>query len=386
MYSYSEAGSRPLTWDQNQKGIITFDYDFIYDYSEYDDSKVMEFMKWTMNEHSFVKLSLVEYVFVSMSLAVIIARFFPAIHNQIVSKAVNSLEYESLYWGSTVVTNVFTYGLVLVAARGLSLHMQYWLYYIVYLHKPNQLSYESLCIVFTQEFVVYVIFFVGALFASLRNHHNKVIQMPTGMGKVMINISFCFSCFCFCFCCSQRCRAKTLRVLILFSFMSFIYHIIMDVISIGFIVFIEESRTFYISVTLLYMSLILFFVMFTSITIFLISRGRSLPFYKQSLNCFGGSFILIIVFGAVMLIVIMYMVIFFSLKLTGISGIITGLIPSIALSAVSWYIKKRLQREEARVRSTTSSEYGATDEMTVNDGGSEVNGGDSNDEQRMLLP
>ena len=233
VYSYSEAGSRPLTWDQNQKGTITFDYD----YSDYDDSKVMEFMKWSMNAHSFVKLSLVEYVFVSLCLAVIIAKFFPAIHNQIVSKAVNSLEYQSLYWGSAVVTNVFTYGLVFVAARGWSLFVHYLWYFPTYnnfsLYKHDQLSYESLCIVSTQEFVVYVIFFVGALFASLRNHHNKVIAMPTGMGKVMINISFCFSCFCFFVCCSQRCRAKTLRVLILCSFMSFIYHIIMDVFLLG---------------------------------------------------------------------------------------------------------------------------------------------------------
>ena len=189
-----------------------------------------------------------------------------------------------------MVTNVFTYGLVLVAARGLSLNMQYWLYYIIVsLFKHDQLNYGSLFVLNIQEFLVYVILFVGALFASLRNHHNKVIAMPTGMGKVMINISFCFSCFCFCICCSQRCRAKTLRVLILcifvpfkiiilFSFMSFIYHIIMDVISLGFILFIKEYRTFYISLTLLYMSLILFFVMFTSITIFLISRGRNLPF------------------------------------------------------------------------------------------------------------
>ena len=376
MYSYSEVGSRPLAWDQKQKGTITFNDYYYNDYS-YDDSRVMKFMSLPMNEHRFVKLSLVEYVFVSLCLAVIIAKFFPAIHNQIVSKAVNSLEYQSLYWGSTVVTNVFTYGLVFVAARG-------WNILIILQYKPD---YESLYVLSTQELVVYVILFVGALYASLRNHHNKVIAMPTGMGKVMINISFCFSCFCFCICCSQRCRAKTLQIIILFSFMSFIYHIIMDVISLGFILFIEEYRTFYILLTLLYMSLILFFVMFTSITIFLISRGRSLPFYKRSLNCFGGSFILIIVFGAVMLIVIMYMVLFFSLKLTGINGIITGLIPSIALSAVSWYIKKRLQREEARVRSTTSSEYyGATDEMTVNDGGSEVNGGDTNDEQIMLLP
>ena len=133
VYSYSEVGIRPLTWDQNQKGTITFndsDYDY-YDYSEYDDSKVMEFMKWTMGEHSFIKLSLVEYVFVSLCLAVIIAKFFPAIHNQIVSKSVNSLEYQSLYWGSAVVTNVFTYGLVFVAARGLSLFMQY-LYFPTY--------------------------------------------------------------------------------------------------------------------------------------------------------------------------------------------------------------------------------------------------------------
>ena len=182
-------------------------------------------------------------------------------------------------------------------------------------------------------------------------------------------------------------RERGVRVKIYMPRVLHLSAFIMDVISIGFILFIEEYRTFYISLTLLYMSLILFFVMFTSITLFLISRGRNLPFYKRSLNCFEGSFMLIIVFGAVMLIVIMYnMVLFFSLKLTGISGIITGLIPSIALSAVSWYIKKRLQREEARVRSITSSEYGATDEMTVNDGGSEVNGGDSNDEQSMLLP
>ena len=95
MYSYSEAGIRPLTWDQNQKGTSTFndfDYDY-YDYDYYDDTKIMEFMKRSMKAHSFVKLSLVEYMFVSLCLAVVIAKFFPAIHNQIVSKAVNSLEY-----------------------------------------------------------------------------------------------------------------------------------------------------------------------------------------------------------------------------------------------------------------------------------------------------
>ena len=80
---------------------------------------------------------------------------------------------------------------------------------------------------------------------------------------------------------------------------------------------------------------------------------------------------LITVFGAVMLIVIMYMILFFSLKLTGLSGIITGLIPSIALSAVSRRDYRYI--EEARVCSTSSpdsEEYEVIDEMTVNGGGS----------------
>ena len=56
------------------------------------------------------------------------------VHGSITSlfSVVNSLEYQSLYWGSAVVTNVFTYGLVLVVARGLSLFMQL-LYFPTYM-------------------------------------------------------------------------------------------------------------------------------------------------------------------------------------------------------------------------------------------------------------
>ena len=61
---------------------------------------------------------------------------------------------------------------------------------------------------------------------------------------------------------------------------------VMDVISIGFILFNEEYRTLYITLTLLYMSLMLFFVVFISFSIFFLSRGEKMPFYKQSLNYF----------------------------------------------------------------------------------------------------
>ena len=62
-------------------------------------------------------------MFVSLSLVLVIAKFFPAIHNQFVSKATTSLQYRSLYWGTAVVSNVFIYGLLLTAGKGLSIYM-----------------------------------------------------------------------------------------------------------------------------------------------------------------------------------------------------------------------------------------------------------------------
>ena len=98
---------------------------------------------------------------------------------------------------------------------------------------------------------------------------------------------------------------------------------------------------------------------------------------------------LITVFVAVMLLVVVYMIVFFSLKLTGVRGIVTGLIPSIALSVSSWYIKKRLQKADQSNGNVlpppiAQSEYGATDARPVNDGAQRE---DSNsDAKKLLLP
>ncbi|CAI8049037.1 hypothetical protein GBAR_LOCUS27001 [Geodia barretti] len=75
---------------------------------------------------------------------------------------------------------------------------------------------------------------------------------------------------------------------------------------------------------------------------------------QKWVNFTGGVCMLISVFGAVALMVVMYMIIVFSLNLKGVAGILTGLIPSIALSAASWYIKKRLEKEVSQSNTATS--------------------------------
>ena len=371
---YSEVGGKPQTWDQSQKGTIKFD-------DEDDDSngnkRVMKFINKPIKLNAFVKLGLSEYVLVSLALSLVLAIFFPAVHNQLVSSATR-LEYHSFYWGTAVVSNLFVYGLVFLLVRG---------YFIKFLYDQYEdelyptSSYNTLLTVLSiQEVVVNVILFVGALVASLRSSHP--FHIPGGFVAVLIKISFCFFCFFFCVRCCQR-RSKILRVFILFSFMSFIYHNCMDVIAFMFLMFVKDTRAMVVTLTVLYVSLLIFIILLVSFSHFVIFRGRY--WTLNHVTCLGAVCLLMVVFGAVMLMVIMYMIIVFTLNLKGPTGIVTGLVPSIALSAASWYIKKRLEKEVSQSNTDTSqSQYETTGEA-VNDGEREETE-DNSDDQRMLLP
>ena len=333
-------------------------------------------MSFSFNNKIFVGLSITEYVVTSLSLALVIAKFFPAVHNQIVSRATR-LEHQSLYWGTAVVSNVFTYGLVFVAMRGWAIFLL--LFYV----SPINYILPFVAIGFTsvQEIVIYVILFVGAVIASLKTHPGTNVPIPRGMANIIIKLSFCWSFFCCCVCCSPRCRAKTMRVLILFSFMSFVYHSVMDVISVVFLMFIEDFRATIITLTLLYISLLFFLVLFLSFSFFNLFRGRN----SQSLrNFFGGFCLFITIFPAVMLMVVMYTIVVMSLNLKGLTGILTGLIPSIALSAASWYIKKRLEKEISQANTATSQSQCETIGGAVNDG-ERGETEDNTDDQRSSL-
>ena len=87
---YSEFGGKSHTLDQSQKGSVKLN-------SEVDDDNwkgVIVFMGFSLNLPKFMRLSWAEYVFVSLSLSLMIAKFFPAVHNQIVSRATR-LEHHS---------------------------------------------------------------------------------------------------------------------------------------------------------------------------------------------------------------------------------------------------------------------------------------------------
>ena len=167
----------------------------------------MKFLNSPMKTSFYFKLSLAEYVLVSLSLSLIIVKFFPVFHNQTLSKAI-SCEYRSLYWGTVVVSNLFIYGLLFYIGRGLSIMREIY-YNIFYTFNNDGLLLQTI-IPCVQEGIIHAILFIGALIASVKGKHSTDIQVPPGMGKVMIYLSFCFSCFCCCFCCSPRCKSKTL--------------------------------------------------------------------------------------------------------------------------------------------------------------------------------
>ena len=279
------------------------------------------------NEISFIYIGMTEYVFVSFSVALIIAIYFPKVHNQIVLKATR-LEHQSLYWGSAIVSNLFTYGLILPGARAYDIYGSYEI-----------TSIKSVPIVLcVQEMVVYAILFVGTLLALLRDSDID-IPIPTGGMKILINVPFC--CL---YCCRMpdKTRKKVTKVLILFSCMNFIFHNIMDVISLLFIMFVDQARAKAVTAAILYISFILFLILFVS---FLCYRLFHLLQQKKRLTIFGFFAITIIGFVAVTFILIMYMTIFFKYNPSELNIISTALLPSILLSTGSWYMKENFQNK-----------------------------------------
>ena len=345
-YSYSHNGSKPHSWPENEKGSVQCS-------GENDDqlhlssSIPFKLFIWSIGNTHYILLCIVEYSIVSLALSLVIVKFFPAIHNQIVSR-VTRVEYQSLYWGTVIVSNIFIF--LFLVGRAWSLK-----YFNLYFSK------WIFCTVVTLEVVFNTICFVGALVASYTGHGGSGVPIPEGMAKNLIYIS---SFFCCCAGCSVNCKTKVLRILVLFSFMSFIYHSILDVISVTFLLFIEETRTSTVALILLYISLLVFLVLFVSFSLLLLIK-HNVSGWHQCLHIFGRAFILIVVFGALMLLIALYMVIVFTLELRGLSGIVTGIIPSIVLSSISWYIKKKLFTEEHNT-SSNMSQLPAENETIIN--------------------
>ena len=365
---YAEAGGRPQTWDMSQKGTIKAIF-----------NKDIKLLKWPISLNLIFKLCFAEYALVSISLVLIIAKFFPVYHSKLVSKATTP-EYKSLYWGAAVVSNCFTLGLLFPFGREVSIVQclvraksnNY--YFITHDHSTTIKTLLPIL-----EISMYIVFFVAAVIATRRSNVG-IIHIPKGMAKVLIHIS---SCFCCCCCCSLRCRAKAIQVLVLFSFMSFIYHSIMDAISVGYLLFVSVSETF--TMTMLYISLLFFLVSLTSFILYTTSsnRGDSRSAVKGSVMCVVGACTLLIIFGAVILIVAVYVAIITSLKPKGVIGFLTTLIPSLGLSAAGWFIKKKLQSEVQSHQQ--ASDYGATGQ-SLNDGRREDReNSEDTEEQRHLL-
>ena len=353
---YAEAGGRPQTWDTSQKGTIKAHFNPYYIY----DINALKLLEWPISTAIIYIICFAEYALVSISLVIIIAKFFPVYHCKLVSKATTQ-EYRSLYWGAAVVSNCFTFCLFFVFSfskfNQQSLVSKLFNPFIMDFTPPILLIGSIL------EIYMYIVFFIAAVIATRRSNVG-ITYIPNGMAKVLIHIS---SCFCCCCCCSSRCRAKGIQVLVLFSFMSFIYHSIMDAISVGYMLFVNVSETF--TMTMLYISVLFFLVSLTSFILYTTSSNRrdSRSAVKGSVMCVVGACTLLSIFCAVILIVAIYIIIITSLKLEGIKGFATTLIPSLGLSAAGWLIKKKLSEAQPNQQ---ASDYGATG-LSLNDEGRE---------------
>ena len=355
-----------MSWDETHKGTVRFGEESIFGG---DTTGNFMFLNLSLDESKFVWLSVAEYLVVSLSFALALAKFFPAYLEKEIASRVTGSVHQSLYWGVIVVCNIFTYCLLFAALRGFSIFLQS--FYLTWsLDSTPETTFDStfwasLFLASLQELIIHGILFTGALISSRRDHK---VDLPTGVSQAIVKLSFGFGLCCY------KCSKRGAKTMLLFSCMNLVYHIVMDAIGIVYLLFIEEYRAVLVSVTFLCLSFFAFLIMCLSyILLHCRSTGQSLSKVAFS----GGQTLMVaIMFPALMLLVIMCIMIVFSLNLQGLTGVVTGLIPSVALSAASWYLKNRLEEDLNQsddVPAATETENGATSvEMTDLERGREV--------------
>ena len=292
--------------------------------SLYFDSR--QITNWVPDYYTLFNLCLAEYVFVSLSLALLIAKFFTKINSQLVSKATHP-EYQSLYWGAAVVSNVFVYCGVFAIGRIISLVILL----LTTLHPP------TVYVAATLQVIIYIIFFLVSLFTN-----NSNVPIPEGMGKFLINASLCCILYCS-VCCSTHRREKALRVLVMFSLMTFTFHAIMEAVSVCFNLIINVPET--VTVTLLYILSLTFLIVFFYYIIMATTDLTDFKNWTQWLKLIATVLGLITIFGATLLSIIIYMIMILTLEPEGFPAVVSALLPPVVLSGAAWYLKKTISKK-----------------------------------------
>ena len=315
---YAEARGIPETWDNEQKGLTSFNPEALIGFD------ARQITKWVPNNNALFDLCLAEYVFVSLSLALLIAKFFPKIYSQLVLKATIP-EYQSLYWGAAVVSNVFVYCGVFAFGRIITL------YALSSIHPP------TVYVAATLQVIIYIIFFLVSLFTK----HNNV-PIPEGMGKFLSNASLCFILYCS-VCCSTHRRENALRVLVMFSLMTFTFHAIMEAVSVCFNMIVNVPET--VTVTSLCILALTFLIVIFYYIIMATTGLTDLKKWSQWFKLIASVLGLITIFGAAMLIIIVYMIMILTLEPEGFPAVVSALLPPVVLSGAAWYLKKIISKK-----------------------------------------
>ena len=183
----------------------------------------------------------------------------------------------------------------------------------------------------TLQVIIYIIFFLVSLFTN-----NSNVPIPEGMGKFLINASLCFILYCS-VCCSTHCKEKVLRVLVMFSLMTFIFHAIMEAVSVCFNVIVNVPET--VTVTSLYILSLTFLILFCYYIIMATTDLTDLKNWTQWLKLIAT---VLGIFGAIKLIIIVYVLLILKLEPEGFPAVVSATCCPLRCWVV--YILKRQYR------------------------------------------
>ena len=276
-------------------------------------------------------LLLAGFVFLNVLVMLLVVTFIPRYYHMLCRKVnsdINSNIYLSFYWGCALVFFILSMALYLLDVV--------WYVVMCYLLEmcSTELAIRHLVTCISTRFVVTVVELIVCAFVCKRNP----ITVHIPFQKCTTNVLFCCCCCC---CCSTHLKSKVVQTLALWGIMVFVQHITASLIPVCFAIISRPAEV--LSVLALIASTVFCIIMFV---VHLLHQGRVAGCQQTAAFCMR-VLAIVLFLGLAVVLVTLYLLLLAAGVEFSFGGLLGSLVPSVILSAVGWYVKKRLLKKKS---------------------------------------
>ena len=277
-------------------------------------------------DHHLTKLLKAGYILELVFVFALALKLVPGYYLALSERVHCNRSFYSIYWGTAFIVSLINLCLLIT-------HLSIgWLFLILSPVVLDTMLYGIY--IYSSSITLVLLSLVVAILAVCTSNRHTRLNMP-----IPIKAADILCCCCCCTCCSRSTKSKVFQTFILWNILIFVHIVVTSTISLCLLIIIYPAQA--LSIIASVYSAMFCFIMLTA-HLFYSGTQRS-SWYQMFLNM-----MLTVLFpGFVSILIVLYIsCLNKGLHTKGVGGFLVSLLPSLFLSVIGWYVKRRFLKPD----------------------------------------